>query len=249
MSFEAELQEVSLLRDTIAVVSEIIDETGLMVTADGLKMRASDRAVVAVIDFTLNKNAFAYYNYEKDECMGINLENFLQILRRVGPDDKLKIKLDGNKLHISVSGIHNRNFVLPLIDISVSELPPVDKLNFSASFDIDSSLLNSGIEDADIVTDSVVFTVQTHWIKMKAESDSALAELSVDINKGIQNMEVKEPVRARFSLDYLKKIIKSKKLSSSAKISMATDYPMKLDFNVPGKLNLGFILAPRVEDV
>jgi len=30
---------------------------------------------------------------------------------------------------------------------------------------------------------------------------------------------------------------------------MATDYPMKLDFNVPGKLNLGFILAPRVEDV
>ena len=57
-----------------------------------------------------------------------------------------------------------------------------------------------------------------------------------------------EPVRARYSLDYLKKIIKAKKLSPETKISMSNDYPMKIQFEVPGKMQLGFILAPRVDE-
>jgi len=40
----------------------------------------------------------------------------------------------------------------------------------------------------------------------------------------------------------------AKKFSPEVKLSMANDYPMKLQFEVAGKLQLGFILAPRVEE-
>ena len=60
--------------------------------------------------------------------------------------------------------------------------------------------------------------------------------------------DISEPVRARYSLDYLKKISKAKKLSPEAEMAMATDYPMRLEFNIPDKMRLGFILAPRVEE-
>ena len=58
-----------------------------------------------------------------------------------------------------------------------------------------------------------------------------------------------QPVRARYSLDYLKKIFMARKLSDTAKIAMATDYPMKVQFEVPNKMRLAFVLAPRVEEV
>ncbi|MBI4896284.1 MAG: DNA polymerase sliding clamp, partial [Candidatus Aenigmarchaeota archaeon] len=65
---------------------------------------------------------------------------------------------------------------------------------------------------------------------------------------GLKIHDIGEPVRARYSLDYLKKMIKGRKLSNTASIEMGTDYPMKLEFSVPEKIRLGFILAPRIED-
>lgn len=247
--FEAKLDDVALLRDSIATVAELIDETELNIKEYGLQLIASDRAVVVVIDFYLDRSVFREYKYTDDARIGINLQNLLQILKRAGEGDSLAIKLADGKLELTLKGVSTRKFVLPLIDISREETPPIDKLDFSAELSIDSEVLSSGIEDAELITDSVIFTVRKDQLTMKGESDSSFTQL--DLMKGDGNLritDINEPVRARYSLDYLKKIIKAKKLSPSAKISMSNDYPMKLQFEVPGKMQLGFILAPRVEE-
>lgn len=247
--FEAKIDDISLLRDSIATVAELIDETELHIKEYGIQMIASDRAVVVVVDFYLDRSVFKEYNYTDDQRIGINLQNLLQILKRAGDGDALTIKLSDGKLDLTIKGVSTRKFVLPLIDISREETPPIDKLEFSASLTVNSDILSNGIEDAELITDSIIFTVRKDQLTMKGESDSSFTQL--DLMKGDGNLRItdmNEPVRARYSLDYLKKIIKAKKLSGEVKLSMSNDYPMKIQFEVPGKMQLGFVLAPRVEE-
>lgn len=249
--FSAKIDDVTLLRDSISTISELIDEAELSITKDGIEMVSSDRAVVVVVDFALSKDVFSSYSHGEDAKIGINLLNLLQVLRRAMPNDTLEMALDGRKLELTLRGESTRKFVLPLRDVSKSETPDLKRLEegFSSAFTINGEILSSGIEDAELVTDSVVLTVRKDNFTMKAESDSTSAQL--DLAPGTDSLKVidiGEPVRARYSLDYLKKMVKAKKLSPEATIKLATDYPMKIQFDVPNKMRLAFILAPRVEE-
>ncbi len=247
--FKAKMENIDLLRDSIATIAEFIDETELQIKEKGLEMVAADRAVVVVVDFAIYRDVFSEYVFDNERRIGINLQNLLQILRRAAPNDVMTMQLEDNKFHIIFSGDSTRHFVLPLIDISKDETPPLEKLEFSASLKINSDILSSGVDDAELITDSVVFTVRKDMLSMKAESDSSLSQLEVlSGSDGLKIIDIGEPVRARYSLDYLKKIIKARKLAGEADISIGTDYPMKIEFNVPGKMRLGFVLAPRVEE-
>ena len=238
-----------MLRDSIATIADLIDETELRITENGIEMIASDRAVVAVVNFILSKNSFKTYNYDKETKIGINLLSLLQILRRAGTNDSLSIKLLENKLELVISGDSKRRFVLPLIDISKEELPPLDKLEFSATFHVNAEIFNSGIEDAELITDSIVLSMINNQLVMKAESDSSSTQLELPSGTDdLKVIKVNEPVRSRYSIDYLKKILKARKFVSHAVIDLATDYPMRINFEVPDKMQLGFVLAPRVEE-
>ncbi len=248
--FEAKLDDVSLLRESVATISELIDETEFRIKGDGIELLASDRAVVAVVDFLLSRNAFSEYSHDQDMKVGLNLLNFLQILRRAQPNDSVRLKLDENKLSITLEGDSTRRFTLPLINVSKEETPDLSKLEagFSSSFIVNSEVLNSGIDDAELVTDSIVFTVRKDAFSMKAESDASSAQLELVPGSVFKIVTADQPVRARYSLDYLKKIFKARKLAESAKIALATDYPMRIQFEVPNKMKLAFVLAPRVEE-
>jgi len=55
-------------------------------------------------------------------------------------------------------------------------------------------------------------------------------------------------VKAKYSVEYLKKIISSSKLADEVVINFNKDYPLKLDYATIDKVSLSFILAPRVEN-
>jgi len=249
--FEAKLDDVALLRESIATISEFIDEAEMHITKEGIELVSSDRAVVAVIDFFLNSSAFSEYKYESDRKIGINLVNLLQILRRSKPDDVLRIKLEDNKLLLVLEGASTRRFWLPLIDVTKEETPDLKKLEagFTAKFTVNSELFNAGIEDAELIADSIIFTLRKDQLMMKAESDSSSTQMELPSGtESLKIIDIEAPVRARYSMDYLKKIFKARKLADNASVSIATDYPIKIQFEVPQKMRLACILAPRVED-
>lgn len=248
--FEAIMDDVSLLRDSLSTVAEFLDETELHVNMDGMRIIAADRAVVVVVNLILHRDYFLKYNYEQDLRIGINLQKFLQILKRSKPDEQVKLTLEGNKLSISFTNEKNtvRNFSLPLIDISREETPPLDKLDFPSSVYVNSEIFASGIEDAEIVADSIVFTLRKDYFMLKTENDASMAQLILQPSDTVKISEVIEPMRSRYSIDYLKKITKAKKLSEDVEIRFSNDYPLKIQYTVPNKVKLSFILAPRVEE-
>ncbi|MEM4247445.1 MAG: hypothetical protein QXF14_03940 [Candidatus Woesearchaeota archaeon] len=153
-----------------------------------------------------------------------------------------------NKLQITLKGSTTRTFSLPIIDIEDKE-QRIPNLSFPVSVQTSSSVLNDAIEDADIVAESVTFAAEPNKFSVSAEGD--LSKAHIEINHGNDTKvttESQSKIKAKYSIEYLKKMIQAGKLSDTVNVCFNQDYPLKLEYKVVDRLLLSFILAPRVEN-
>ncbi|MEM5771974.1 MAG: proliferating cell nuclear antigen (pcna) [Candidatus Aenigmatarchaeota archaeon] len=247
--FSAKLTDIKAFRDSIETIAQLIDEGVLKIRSSGIELTATDRAMVTLVDFKIFSNAFAEYNYSGDLDIGLNIINFLTILKRIDPSDILTLKFneEEQRLELYSEGKSTRTFAIPILDISSEETSQITGLEFPSTADIKSEILEQGISDGDIIADSMLFELQKDKFILKAEGDGSKVEIKVNAGENLTINNIRETVKSRYPLDYLKKIIKASKLSEIAKISFGTDYPIKLEFSNPN-IHLSFILAPRVSE-
>jgi len=248
--FKAVTKDSRLLRDSIDTISQLIDDGLFKLKTDGIELMAADRALVSFVDFKLKASSFEEYECDKEISIGLNLLNLLTVLKRVNPNDKLTLILDEkeNKLEVILEGDSKRKFAIPLIEISREEMPQIDKLEFNALAEIRADIFEQGINDADIVADSIIIELTPENLRMFAEGNNSKAELNLEKgNEALFDLSTKEKVNSRYSLEYLKKMIKGYKISEKAKIMLGKDFPLKLEFKGE-HANLSMILAPRVAE-
>jgi len=247
--FKAVMSNSDVFRDSIATIGELIDEGIFKIDNNGMSLIAADRAMVAVVDFKLPPTVFTEFKVEGEQNLAVNISNLVSVLKRVKPKDKLTMELKGNKLEIVIENSSRRRFVVPLLDISQEEIPPISELDFKAKIKIKTDVLKSGIDDADVVGDSVVFEANNEKFSMRASGDITTTELSLQKgNKNLIDLNTTGDVASRYPLEYLKKMVKASKLADETSLKWAKDYPMRLDFSSLDKVSLGFVLAPRVSD-
>lgn len=247
--FKATIADANLLKESISTVGELIDEGIFKVNKNGIFLTAADRAMVAVVDLKLPATLFNDFSVDNEENIGINITNFVNILKRLKSGDILELELKDNKLHVTMKNTSSRKFVLPLIDISSEQVPPIDQLEFKAKIKMKSNVLKNGIEDADIVSDSVVFTSGVDAFGLKADGDISTSEFLLKKgDKSLLELSSSAEVKSRYPLEYLKKMFKASKISDDVKIQWSKDYPMKIDFINVDKFSLSFVLAPRVQE-
>ena len=248
--FSATISDVKVLRDSIDTIAQLIDEGILKVKPEGLEMLAADRAMVAVIDFKLSANAFDSYSCDAPASLGLNLLNLLTILKRAGTSDKLGLKLNNtdNRLELTLTGESTRKFAIPLLELSTEDVPNIGQFAFTANAELSTDVLSNGIDDADVIADSIIIELAPGKVKMWAEGDSSKTELNLESGSvALSSVDAKEAVKARYPLEYLKKIMKASKLAEKTTIKMGNDYPMRMDFS-GDKAKIGFVLAPRVSE-
>jgi len=247
--FKATLGNVGLLTDSISTIAELIDEGLFKLGKDGVSLVAADRALVAVVDFKILSSAFEKYEVDEEKSIGLNITNLLSVLKRASAEDNATLTLQDSKLEIVLQNASRRRFVLPLLDLSQEEVPPVDQLEFAVSAELKPAVLQSGIADAEIVADSVLFEASPSRFSMRAEGDISSAQLELERgNQSLIELTGNVEVKSRYPLDYLKKMIKGAKIADSVKLNWGQDYPMKLEFKSKDKITLSMILAPRVSD-
>lgn len=249
MMFKATMSDASLLKDSISTIGELIDEGIFKVNKNGLALIAADRAMVAVIDFKLPATIFDKFDVDKEQNIAVNMTNLVSVLKRIGGNEKLEMELKDNRLEIIMTNHSKRRFTVPLLDITQEEIPPIDQLDFKAKVKVKADVLKSGIEDADIVGDSVVFEAIKGKFNMRAAGDISSTQLTLEKgNDALLDLNVTGIITARYPLDYLKKMIKASKLATEINLRWAKDYPMRMDFTSVDKVSLGFVLAPRVSE-
>ncbi len=242
------LAEPKYLKDSITIISDLVNEARLKISKDGIELVAMDPANVAMVIFKLLSSAFTEFSIEKDENLAINLNNLKQILRRAKPNDMVSLELDESKLKIQLRSESVRTFSIPIIDLEEKE-QRIPQLNFPVLVEINSVHLSEAIEDADIVAEAVSFMAEPQKFIIRAEGD--LSSVNVEMKESSDTkvtLEGKEKIKAKYSVEYLKKMMQGAKLADKVKVQFNRDYPLKIEYNTIDKVLLSFILAPRVEN-
>lgn len=243
------LAEPKYLKESVSIISELVNEVRFKITPNAVELVAMDPANVAMVIFKLLSSSFVEYNISKEVKIALNLSNLKQILRRAKSTDMLSLELDDkSRLKIQLKGETIKTFSLPIIDFEEKDLK-VPELSFPITIMTNSALLSEVIEDADTVAESVVLSVDKDQFNIYAEGD--LSKAFIEIKSGDDtkiNSSTKDIVKAKYSTEYLKKMINGSKLSDKVTIQFNKDYPLKLNYSTVDKMSLTFILAPRVEN-
>ena len=242
------LAKPSYLKESISIISDLVNEARFKITSNAIELVAMDPANVAMVVFKLLSSCFTEYDVKKDTEIAINLANFKQILRRASPKDMLTLEMEDNKLKIQLKSSTTRTFNLPIIELEDKE-QKVPELKFPVTIKTASSILNEAIADVDVVGESVSFIAEPKKFTLLAEGDLNQAKIEIkedELTKVTVNSDDK--IKAKYSIEYLKKMISGSKLSDEVTIQFNKDYPLKLEYKSVDKVMLSFILAPRVEN-
>ena len=236
------LDNPKILTDIISIISELVTEVRLKITKEGLSLTAIDPANVAMVFFKIPADLFSQYELDKDETLGINLENLKAVLRRCSPGSSLIIQKEEAHLKLGIHDKVKRDFSLALLDIEGDE-KIMPAWEFKSVVKMDSDVFVEVIEDCSIVSDACSFIAEPNKFIVEAHGalNSAKAEFS-----GEEVEIYSDKSMARFSLEYLSKFTKGAKISARTTLSFSDNHPMRIDFPT-GNVLLSFVLAPRIE--
>ncbi len=225
----------------VSIISELVTEVRLKVTKEGMSLVALDPASVAMVYFNIPAELFSQFELEKEETLGINLQNLSSVLRRCGLGSSLILQKEENTLRLTIKDKIKRDFTLALISVEGEERE-MPRWEFKSVIKMDAQAFVEVIEDCLIVSDACTFVAEPNKFAVEARGlNSARAEFSSD------EVEIySDHSTARFSLEYLSKFMKGAKIASKAEINFSDNHPMRINFPT-GKVMLSFVLAPRVE--
>ncbi|MDY6766069.1 MAG: proliferating cell nuclear antigen (pcna) [Candidatus Nanohaloarchaea archaeon] len=247
----AELSDAGLLNDALQSISNIITEGVFQFSDDGVKLVAADPAMVAMVDFELEQEAFDTYECDEPAKIGVNIEDLYSIVRRAGSNETVELELDqdASKLYVRMHNGSDRSFSLALLNLDEEDIPSTDDLDFSVAADVTTAVLDDAVGDASVVGDAVTVRADGDAITLAAEGDNSTVETTIRAGSdGLMELDADGQVQSMFSLDYLNKMIKAKKLSDTTRLKLGDDFPMRLEFQVPDTLQLSYVLAPRIEE-
>lgn len=240
------LTDIKYFKEPVSIISDLVAEAKFKIGPDAIELVAMDPANVAMVVFKLFSSSFVEYSVKEPVGISINLNNLKQVLRRAKGNDTLTLEIAENKLKLTLKGTSVRTFFLPILDLDDKE-QRVPDLKFAATVTLPSESVNEAIDDVDIVGESVSFIAEEHKFTVLASGDlnKAMVEMKADETTKVI---AEEKVKSKYSIEYLKKMIQGGKLSDTAMIQFSKDYPLKLEYKVLNKVQLAFILAPRVEN-
>lgn len=241
------LAETKYLKESVAIVSEIVTEATLRVNKDMVELVAMDPANVAMVVYKLLSSSFVTYEVKEPTNITVNLNNLKQVFRRIKTGDTLTLEIDENKLKITMQSSSKRTFHLPLIDAEEKH-QKIPDLSFNVTVVTQSSVLNNAIDDVDVVGESVLFAAQENLFTVSSKGDLSKATVDIPADKLTKVVCQDDGSKAKYSIEYLKKMIQGAKLSDTVQIQFSKDYPLRIEYLVQNKVELAFILAPRVDN-
>jgi len=248
--FKAAFADARVWKNLLTAISTLIEEADFEVAPDSIKLRSMDPSHVAMVDFELQSSAFESYSCTAPLKIRMNTNSMLKLLRRVGSDEHLEIVYDEatKKIEMTLKGKLLRKFTMPTLEPAEEEVP-TPKLTFNTRIKMLASGLRDMIEDSQAISDTVRLesTAEKFIVNASGELSSAVIELEKG-SEALLDLEVKEPSKATFNLNYLTEIIKAGSTASEVvTVEYATNMPVRIQFEMPQQGRLQYYLAPRIE--
>jgi proliferating cell nuclear antigen len=256
--FELTMNDSKAIQGVFDAVAAIIDESEITFNPDGISLTSIDAGRVCLISLKLDKEDFDAYKCDKEEKLGLNIEDLVKILKRSSANDSIIFQFaeNSNKLLILMQnkeGKKMRKFSITLKDISMPPIKPesLEKISYDNSVSLPIGYLEEAIKDADIYNDTVIIGMDDKALTFRSEGNVGETECILDKDDSLLNDFVaKDQAEGTFALKFLNHMLKVSSVPNVSQVEMAVrdDQPLRATFNIMGASSIKYFLAPRIED-
>lgn len=260
---EATIIDAKIWKGVIEAIATIIEETTITADDDGLKLTAFDQSRICLIHLDLNKNLFNPYSCPDAVKFRVALEDLVKIGKRAAANDNITLSHDPQKNQLLLKMRREkpkstRQFKLGLQKVEEEEENiDVNDLNLELTglVEIDPGLFDEAIKDAEIYSDDLEIQVlEDNQLVFAAEGDMGEMEYELGADS-LDKIETKGDSKAKYALQYLKKIFKIMSVSSTSVMEMGNQSPVRFTFTIEGEIDgnhtefgkIVYFLAPKVE--
>lgn len=238
--------KMEVLRELVEVISTLVTEVKVTVSKDGIDVKAVDPSHVAMLVLKLNKGAFEEFTGDSTE-MGLDVEKLKEVLRLAKPGEILELQFDGgkNKLVVRAGKVTRHMSIVDPAGITDPKVPNVTPPGVAV---VRMEELRQGIRGSESISDHVTLSLDAEGFTMHSEGETDRVDMHLP-KDGLSKLEVKEPVKSMYPLDFFSSMVKSITSSDDVTLHVGNEYPLKIDFQMAGGKGEGrFLLAPRVEE-
>ena len=248
----------------LETLQDLISDINLQCDQDGMSFQCIDKGHVCLIHVVYERMAFTEFECDEDICLGINLDNFISMLRLISKDDVLTMKADGETDQINfhlenLSENKKCDLSLKLMDLEsdAMELPEDDQ--YSVHIQMSSGQISKNIKDLASIADQIRISSSKvdneTKISIAASGDIGTADINIgssaDVVKGTRidllNKDDAD-ISMSFSVRHLISICKASTLCNRLKFGLADSLPLMVHYRLPNIGNLKYYLAPKVEE-
>jgi len=255
MSFTLKLENSRILKGIIETLASIIDETEFRVTPKEFTISAMDPSRICLLKLSLKKENFDEYDCNKESKVGLNLDDLDKILKRSAASDSVEIVFNETdqkiKIKMKREGMsRTRTFSLALLDIEIEEIPMDNllKIEYPSKWVIEPEFLVEAIKDAEIYSEILnVAAIENQGLVFSSTGQIGEMEYNLSEDDLIET-NIDGSSTGAYSLTFLKAILKIASITEKLEISLKTDHPLKMIFNLLEGGELSYFLAPRVEE-
>ncbi len=255
MSFTLKLENSRILKGIVETLASIIDETEFRVNPKKFTISAMDPSRICLLKLSINQENFDDYQCDKESKVGLNLDDLDKILKRSGANDSVEINFNETEQKIKIKmqregTSRTRTFSLALLDIEIEEIPMDNllKIEYPSKWVIEPEFLVEAIKDAEIYSEILNINA-TEGQGLVFSSTGQIGEMEYDLNEDdLLETNISGTSSGAYSLTFLKAILKIASITEKLEISLKTDHPLKMIFNLLEGGELSYFLAPRVEE-
>jgi len=255
MSFTLKLENSRILKGIVETLASIIDETEFRVTPKEFTISAMDPSRICLLKLSLKKESFDEYQCSKESKVGLNLDDLDKILKRSAVSDSVEINFDETdqkiKIKMQREGMsRTRTFSLALLDIEIEEIPMDNllKIEYPSKWVIEPPFLVEAIKDAEIYSE-ILNIAANEGKGLIFSSAGQIGEMEYSLGEDdLIETDIEGSSNGAYSLTFLKAILKIASITEKLEISLKTDHPLKMIFNLLEGGELSYFLAPRVEE-
>tara|TARA_B100001113_G_scaffold225973_2_gene185526 strand:+ start:707 stop:1426 length:720 start_codon:yes stop_codon:yes gene_type:complete len=236
-----EFQKGIIFKKVIDSIKDLVKETNLSVSNDGLSLQAMDSAHVSLIEISLLDSV--RISCDKHTVIGINMENICKILRILDLDTFLTVYLIKNRLHFK-SGVDERKteFSVPLMDVEMDR-HEVPEFTYPNKLQINSSEFNKIVGNMKELGCDLTIRLKGKTVDFWIDSD-----ISGSLTMTDTRFVIEEEIEQLFSLKFLNMFCKATPLSDAVILEMGSGFPLRLSFIISDADYVKFYLAPKVDD-
>ena len=252
--FELKLENSKILRTIVETLSSIIDETEIKITPEEFIITAMDPSRICLLKLVIKNEDFDEYEADGEFQIGLNLEDFGKIMKRSSIQDSITLthtRAD-NKIKIIMQQGETsraRTFTLALLDIDIEEIPMDNLLSieYPSSWTLDPDFFIEAIKDAEIYSEILNIQAKEN-IGLTFTSAGQIGEMLYELGlDAFIDTDIHTTGTGAYSLMFLKAIMKISTITEKLEMSLKTDHPLKMQFDLFEGGVISYFLAPRVE--